>query len=722
MTAVTMLDFGQHAPLAFADARAVIGSCLGELRFPEKVSVSEAARRHRRLNNPGAYSGPWGEGPYFTRHLDRIMDCLAASSPYREVWTMGPSQVGKSEIGNNWQLHTVVYDPTDMLFVMPDRTSIDSYVKTQFDKMVELATELQERMLAGASADTINLKRFRGADLHFLWPSGPTFRARPIPRGRLDDLDDIPTDIADQGDAVSLMRGRMGSFAAYGQTMIYVNSTPKLGPRAGIEAGVASGTDERFWVDCLRCGAPFELTFDRLQFDHTGTAEDAAATAEVVCEECGGAHRQRDKRALLETFRWVGRGERAVARSEDSAGKSGEPLPNIRASFRLDGLFGFRPWREIAQLARAAELALEYEQDEAKLKAFDQTIIGRNYRARSQGEAPITEGDLARRAKASPYKLGEVPPDVQVLVAAIDQQANRFEVAVWGFGANFRSWLVDRFPIIAVEENGRHRALRPFTRPEDWKVIHDQVMTRTYPVAGAPHLQMKLFNTAVDTGGLDGATDNAFAWWHAMVAGDPGSGRAPLPATAITLLKGGNNPKGKLLPPPTIDARRQIKGAPQAELYVPNVNRVKDIADVRLNRREDGPGYVHLPNDVPGIEPDAAPNYLAELRAEVKQGDGWLREPHAANETWDLYIYAYTVVLRFGGNDASLAWVPAWARPPRGGPKRIERDSASELPANEGRDPVQAPPDPAPVSRIGRNSPMRSGGKPRRGIRSVRGR
>lgn len=239
-----MLDFGQDDQLAFADPVDLIGRTLGEARVPERISVSQAARRHRKLSNPGAYTGPWGEGPYFTDHLDRPMDCLGATSPYNEVAAMGPAQVGKSEIGNNWQLHSILYDPTDMLFVMPDRTGIDQYVKTQFDKMIELTPDLQTKLLAGASADTINLKRFRGADLFFLWPGGPTFRSRPIPRARADDVDDFPRDIADQGDVASLMRGRMGSFAAYGTTMMFLNSSPKLGKNAGIEALVAAGTDE----------------------------------------------------------------------------------------------------------------------------------------------------------------------------------------------------------------------------------------------------------------------------------------------------------------------------------------------------------------------------------------------------------------------------------------------------------------------------------------------
>ena len=720
-----MLDVGQNLPLAFADPEMLVASCLAELRFPERVAPSIAARRHRQLNNPGAYSGPWGEGPYFVAHLDRPLDCLGVDSPYREVAVMGPAQTGKSEIGNNWQLHAVIYDPTDMLFVMPDRTGIDQYVKTQFDKMVELAVyadgragALQDRMLQ----DTINLKQFRGADLFFLWPGGPTFRSRPIPRGRADDVDDFAPDIAGQGDVASLLRGRMGAFSAYGNTMLYLNSTPKLGKNGGIEALVSGGTDERLWVDCLMCGKPFALYGECLEFERQGNKEDAGASAAVLCPDpaCGGVHLQREKRPLLDTYRWVGRGETALPRCEDPRGKDGDLMVNRRASFRLDGLFGFRPWSEIAELGREAEIALEYEQDDAKLKAWDQTVIGRNYVARDQGEAPITEDELVRRAKASPYAMREVPPGVHVLIASVDQQGNRFEVAIWGFGDDFRAWLIDRFALVAtIGEDGRQRPLAPSRRLEDWAVLHAQVMSRSYQMAGAQHLRMKLFNTIVDTGGGgqadDIATDNAFAWWHSMVAGDKMSGRAALPATAITLVKGGNKPRAKTLPPPTIDAKRQIKGLPQAELYVPNVNRIKGILNRRLNRKEDGAGYIAFPHDLPGVRPDDRPNYFAELRAETKVGELWVREPHTNNETWDLYVYAYTVLLRFGGGEASMAWVPDWARPPKNAPQKITREDALEAVQNE------ADPGPAKTVRIGRQQ-GRSGsaGKARRKVRSVR--
>lgn len=715
-----MLDFGQDEQLAFAAPTDLVARIYSELRFPERVSVSEAARRHRVLQNTGAYSGPWGEGPHFTGHLDRPMDCLAKESPHREVALMGPSQVGKSEIGNNWQLHSVIYDPADLLFIGPDRVLVEAYVKKEFDKMIELAAHadgsqgaMSDRLLPGASSDTMSLKRFRGADFFFYWPTGGRLRALPFSRIRIDDLDEVPTDISDQGDVVSLARGRMGSFAAFGQTMIYMNSSPKLGHRAGIEALVAGGTAERLWVDCLMCGTPFALYGDRLDFDRLGTPRDAAASAAVVCPGCGGAHLQRDKRALLETFRWVGKGEEAVSRREEASGKVGELEPNARAGFYFDGLFGFRPWSEIAELGREAELQFEFEQDDTKLKAWDQTIIGRNYRERAQGDAPVSEDELEKRAKASPYALREVPPGVRVLIASVDQQGNRFEVSVWGFGEHFRAWLVDRFSVVSViGADGRPRPIAPARQPEDWAALHSQVMSLTYPLAGAPHLRMKIFNTIVDTGGggtaEDTATDNAFAWWHSMVAGDVASGRPPLPPTAITLVKGGNNPKARTLPPPTVDVRRQIKGAPQAELYVPNVNRLKGILDRRLNRKQDGPGYISFPRDVD-------PRHLAELRAESKVGDVWVREPHRNNETWDLYVYAYTVVLRFGGGDASFAWVPDWARPPRGGPAALAAPVVSIEQA------VTAAAEPPAAARITRAGPARKGGaKSRRTVRQVR--
>ena len=192
-----------------------------------------------------------------------------------------------------------------------------------------------------------------------------------------------------------------------------------------------------------------------------------------------------------------------------------------------------------------------------------------------------------------------------------------------------------------------------------------------------------------------------------MIAGDVGSGRDPLPPTAITLFKGGNRPNGRMLPPPTIDAKRQIKGLPAPELFIPNVHRIKNVASVRLPLAPGSAGSINFPRDVD-------PEHLAEMLAEQLINGVWFRDPHTANETWDLYVMAYTAILRFGGTDPTLGWVPAWARPPVDAPRKADADALAVVPDDASE---QAPSNiqrPARRPSNNRNTPRR------RGVRVIR--
>jgi phage terminase large subunit GpA-like protein len=614
-------------------------------------------------------------------------------SPFSIVAIMGPSQMGKSEVGNNWQLHSVLYDPADIAFYSPTKELTASYVTTQINKLLEECPDVKERQLSGASADNIFLKQFKGCDWHFLWPTGPNFRARPFSRGRQDDYDDFPDDIGDQGDAVTLFRGRTTSFLSYGYKL-YVNSSPKKGPKRGIEPLVAGGTAKRRWVDCLQCREPFELAWERLQFKGDGTPLEAKETAEVVCPSCGFPHRPETKAQLLATGRYVGKGQHAVSFATGSnSGVGGELEPNAVDSYYWDGLFGFAPWPVLAEEYRAAELMFEEHQDEGPLKSFFQTKVGRNYVSRASGDAPVTVDALQERANASTYKLGQVPDGVLAITMTVDLGIDRFSVAAIGHGINNRAWVIDRFDILTL--NDGTTKLEPFRKREHWAVLREKVLARTYPLQRDPSLRMKVFCTGVDTGGSDDATDNAFAWWHDMVA-------RGIPPTAITLLKGGNKPKGRLLPPPTVDAKRQIPGMPECELWIPNVNRVKSIADFRMRRPAPGPAFIGLPVNMD-------PKHIGELRAEDCVDGLWEKEEGKRNETWDLLVYALVVMLRLVGLDPNLSKVPAWARPPRPSAPQQQLGEAPEPPA----------PSKAPVT-VTRQAPQRPAPRPRRGIRIIR--
>lgn len=694
--ALSLLMQQTREPPRFADARAAIRRAFGEVLFPEKLSPMEAADRHRHLRNPGAYSGPWRDSPVPMQHLVEPTNALWMASPYAIVAVMGPSQMGKSEVGNNWQLHSVIYDPADIAFFSPTKELTASYVTTQINKLLEECEDVAERQLDTASADNIYLKQFRGGDWHFLWPTGPNFRARPFSRGRLDDFDDFDDDIGGQGDAVTLMQGRMTSFDGYG-TKLYVNSSPKKGPKRGIEPIVAGGTSKRWWVDCLECGDPFEMAWERLSFRGDGTALEAAKSAVLVCPHCGGAHAQADKPALMKTGRWIGKGQTAVP-----GGREGELEPNSVDSYWWDGTFGLAKWATLAEGFRTAELRFEEHQDEQPLKGFFQTKLGRNYVSRAQANGPVTVDALRARAEASTYVMGEVPDGVVALTATVDLGHDRFSVMIVGHGVGNRAWIIDRFDILTL--NDGVTKLAPFQRREHWSVLYEKVLSRTYPLQRDRTLRMKIWNTGVDTGGSDDATDLAYAWWHDMMVGSRRERRAALPATAITLLKGGNRPTGKLLPPPTVDAKRQIKGVPECELWVPNVNRWKDIADYRLRRPDPGPAYIDLPRDLPSKAFD-------ELRAEEKVEGLWEKPEGARNETWDLLVYALVVVARLVGLDQHLVRVPQWARPPK--PSTPAR-------ANPMPDSPADPPAATPVTVTRSARPATAKAKPRRVVRTVR--
>lgn len=684
-------------PIRFAPAGPIIANALDAARWAEPMTVSEAALKYVVLDNPGGgYSGPWtfDRAPY----LRRPMDCLTADSGYWLTAVMGPSQCGKSKAGDVFQLYSTVVDPADIIAVWPDKDIARSYVTSQINKMIRLSPELRERQMATPSADNIFSKEFAGSNWFHAWPVPAQLRARPVPRFRVEDYDALPEDIGGgakargEGSVIMLLTGRQTTFE--GSEIGYINSSPALGETRGIEAQVAAGTDESWFVDCLQCEFPFDLAWDRLRFDGTGTTEDARRSAELVCPDCGGVHEQGDKQRLMAPGRWVGRGQTAVPR-----GVEGKLVDARVAGFRITGLMGFATFGRLAELHRMAELTFESTQDEGDLLAFFQSRQGVNYKSRLANTDPVTVDELAARAATSGYAMGTVPPGVIGLTAAVDVQGKSFEVLVQGHGLEFESCIIDRFQIIALDDG--QTALDPARHPEHWRVLLQKVIWRTYPLATDPERGVAIISTAIDTGGADGVTDNAFEFFYAAV-------RLGVPPAAITLIKGGNNPRARLLPEPTIDAKRKKRKAdPDAALFVPNVHRYKDMIDARLRRADPGPGHIHLPRDMPL-------DRIAEITAEEKRDGLWHRPAGAANETWDLLVYNAVTVTRFAGRDGAMTWVPKVLRAPdqTAAPGNADRDRQEQPAAAVA---VEAPRPPA-------DHPHAQQSQRRRGVRGRVGR
>lgn len=652
-----------------AEASAIAARMASGLRPPRRRSVAECAEAHRVLDNPGGgYSGPWD----FSRAPWTREPCESLSSGrYSIVVIMGAAQSAKSEVGLNWLLWTIIDSPANMILLHPSKDMMRDFVVTRISQMIRLTPEVRARQLSAPSSDNIFSKRFRGMTLWCAWPVSEQLRARPAPRWWQDDADDIPEDIDGQGSADVLLAARQTTFE--GREVGLKTSSPARGPGRGIEADFEQSTAKRYYWRCPSCGEWWTPRWEDLVYKAGASPAEAELSAHLVCPRNGCVIEPRSKRAMVAGGRWVARGQTI----EGDGRIVGAPPETRIDGYHFHGLIGFSSWGRLARMHREAELAFETRFDEEPLRAFYNTQVGVNYVSRVAGARPIQPSELAERVAESDYALGEVPEAVVCLTAAVDVQGDRFEVGVWGWGEGLESWLVDRFAILEAAD-GRTR-IDPARYPEHWGALLARVLWRRYETAAGATLP--ILTTAIDTGGAPGVSDNAAKFWHT-------ARRAGVASPAITLVKGSGNVNAQLLSRTYIE--RDARGRPKSRgaiLWVLNANRWKDTLDARLRRARPGPGYVHLPRDLPEA-------YLEELTAEERQGRVWVKV-RPRNETLDLMVYAAAGLARHAGERSDMGWVPAACRP-----KRAKADDDARAGAGE----VEKP---APVTVVPRRKPAR---------------
>ena len=495
--------------------------------------------------------------------------------------------------------------------------------------------------------------------MSFIWPSASQFTARPVPRVIIDDYDNVPEDIDGQGDALTLSRGRQTTFE--GREKTFVGSSPARGPDAGIEGLVHGGTNKSWRWPCPCCGEFFEPDWAHLQFVKDGTPEEAAASVVLICPKNGCVIEPKHKVGMNRKGCWVTPSQWVTLDGE----VQGEPVRSRIASYRIHGLMGFLSWGALAEEFRRAELDFERRQDEGKLRAFFNTRVGINYRSKLDDADPVTADDLALRDPTG-YRMGQIPEGVKVLTAAVDVQGNRFEVMVVGWGEGLESWVIDRFALVALDDRTK---IDPAGKPEHWGLLLERVLQQRYPLERDPETTVPVLCTAIDTGGIEGVSENARKFWHA-------ARRAKVSQHRLMLIKGGTDTRAQTVAPPTYLERDDRSGRPLkrgATLYLLNVASLKDTVSVRLRRDEPGPGYVHVPEDF-------AADWFEELTAEEKRDGKWVKV-RPRNETLDLSVYNIAALMRWAHERSSLNWVPKWARAPESGEEADddEQESSEEV-------------------------------------------
>lgn len=623
--------------------------------------------------------------PYLSEPLDHL-----AGREYRGIVFVGPARTGKTMgliLGGI--AYIVTSDPGDMLVVQMSQDAARDFSRMDLDRAIRHSPELARRLSPRARDDNVFDKAFRsGIVLKLGWPAVSQLSAKTLQYVFLTDYDrpENAHNVDGEGPMWDLALKRTETFMSRGKCLAESSpgeeitepkwrpSTPHEAPPArGILELYNRGTRARWFWPCLHCGEHFQArpglgNFDIPEFEELcelvptrDLMELADEYSRIACPHCGAVHEPSDRGKMNAGGIWIHEGEDIVD-GEIIGVRRNVPI----ASYWLGGVAAaYQPWPSILQRYLQAVQTYVRTGDEEPLRTTTNTDQGAAYLPQAVRRKRTAE-DLALRIEDWPRGL--IPERVRFLTAAVDVQANRFVVTVIGWGVGLESWIIERFAIKLSNRRDprtdRSEPVDPAGYAEDWRMLVDQVIEKTYKTADGVELAPML--TLCDSGGKAGVTDKAYKFWRWL--------RKQKKHRRMLLVKGTGNRNAPRVLETWPDARGRkdrTAGRGDVPVWQLNVNTLKDGVAGDLLRDKEGPGYVHIPSWV-----DDA--FFEEITAETRTDKGWKNETGSPNEAFDLHVYnrAACIILRA----EAINWErpPKWAREPEPAEDELDEDKPKQ--------------------------------------------
>ncbi|HBD1243393.1 TPA: phage terminase large subunit family protein [Escherichia coli] len=634
------------------------------LRAPRRMRVADAVAQYMRVPMGAGNSVPWD--PLVAPYVIEPMNCLA-SREYDAVIFVGPARTGKT-IGliDGWVIYNVICDPADMLIIQMTEEKAREHSKKRLARAFRVSPEVVSRLSPNKNDNNVYDRTFlAGNYLKIGWPSVNIMSSSDYKCVALTDYDRFPEDIDGEGDAFSLASKRTTTFMSSGMTL--VESSPgrdvkdvkwrrtsphEAPPTTGILSLYNRGDRRRWYWPCPHCGEYFQPCGDVVAgFRDIADPVLASEAAYIQCPSCSGRILPEQKRELNGRGVWLRDGESINA----DGSRYGDPRRSRIASFWMEGpAAAYQTLSQLVYKLLTAEQEYETTGSEETLKTVINTDWGLPYLPRASMEQRKSEL-LEQRAEPVPSR--SVPDGVNFLVATVDVQAGRhrrFVVQVTGYGSRGERWIIDRYNItqsLRGDSDGESQRIDPASYPEDWDVLLTDVFHKSWPLASDPSQQMRLMAMAVDSGGEDGVTNNAYKFWRRCRRDGLGK--------RIYLFKGDSIRRAKLItrtfPDNTGRTGRRAQAAGDVPLWLLQTDALKDRVNNALWRDSPGPGYVHFPDWLGSW-------FYDELTYEERSSDGkWSKPGRGANEAFDLMVYAEALVILHGYEKIRWPDAPEWA-------------------------------------------------------------
>lgn len=586
---------------------------------------------------------------------------------------VGPAQCGKTQsLILNGVAHSALVDPADTIIYSPTHAAARDFSVRRIDRMHIHSPKVGDMLVRTKDSDNKFDKTYRnGMLLTLSWPSISEFAGKPIPRVFITDYDRMDDDIEGEGNAYDLGSKRTTSFRSFG--MCVAESSPsrpvedpkwirksahQAPPCKGILALYNRGDRRRWYWPCPSCGHYFEGTFRDLTYNaKLPTLVEIGESVRLKCpaKDCDYLIHPNERYDMQQKGHWLADGQTI---GKDGVVHGTGPRTDI-VSYWLNGVAAmFTTWGQLVKNYIIAQQEFERTGDESPLTKFYNTDLGEPYVPKAIADLRLPETLEARKEDFGGSADNPMVPEwVRVLVATVDVQQNMFKVQVHGLSAGdpYDITIIDRFDIRLsdgrLDEDNQISWVKPGTYLEDWDLLIDRVMKKTYPLVSNPKREMSVKVTACDSGGKAGVTANAYAFYRKLkkegLAGRfhlvKGDGTPTAPRAMMRLPDSGN---------------RGNKAAAQGDVPVIFLasNILKDQVSHRLDSVIPGKGMIRFPHWLPQW-------FYAELTSETRDDKGWHKTQGVRNEAWDLLYYAVGIAHFSLKMEARDFWKdpPPWA-------------------------------------------------------------
>jgi phage terminase large subunit GpA-like protein len=421
---------------------------IGELfcRFKALVRISSidwAHSRRRMTSEESEMVGKFDCGK--TPHLEYVYDCLDNWQIYIVV-AMKASQIGWSELTNNFIGKIIETSPCKMMMAFPGMTLCRAYSREKLKVLIDTTKPLRDIVNLGVLKESFNFFKFPGGWLKLTTlGSIQSVLSSSLKLIIIEEPSQVKHEIANQGDWLQLCIGRQKTFNI-GQKKIIFGGTPTHKDFCKVDAAYAKSNQLVFKAQCHGCKELVELSLDNLHyFEYSHRYMDEIygkydpETAYYSCPRCSLNWTFEEKTNNIIAGKAFGFTDFTGNFSKGWHSKKPE-ITEIFGFHIPELLSSFSDTTNYVSLAKKkilSELALA-KGDESLIKDLKNNTEGLPY---ASGITAIEAIEMKTFRKN--YPAGIVPMEALKLTCGIDVQENRVAPVIRGWGRNNNSWLVE---------------------------------------------------------------------------------------------------------------------------------------------------------------------------------------------------------------------------------------------------------------------------------------